>query len=52
VTKSGITWRVGARLSALLIALGVLAAGATVAGAGASIAIPTATGQIPIGHGP
>jgi len=35
VTKNGITWRAGARTGALLIALGALAAGATVAGAGA-----------------
>jgi len=38
VITSGITWRAGARLGAVLIALGALAVGATTAGAGAEAA--------------
>ena len=42
--KSGITWRAGARLGAVLIALGALAAGGTVAGASAAPAAPRSPG--------
>jgi hypothetical protein len=47
VTKSGSKWRAGARLGALLIALGALAVGATVAGAGADAGTASSAGQGP-----
>src|ERR1700722_16068325 len=45
--KSGSKWRAGARLGALLIALGALAVGASVAGVGADAGTASSAGQGP-----